>query len=142
MTPLIATAGGMIGPAAVYLLGAALLGSFAALANGWAIPTATDIAFSYLIGRLVFGAGHPAVMFLLLLAIADDAGGLVDPRDLLPAGRARAGLAAAVVRRGGRGLPARQLAAAEDGRRRAATAATRPSFGDRLASGRISSRGA
>ena len=77
MTPLIATAGGMIGPAAVYLAGAAALGSFAALAHGWAIPTATDIAFSYLIGRLVFGAGHPAVMFLLLLAIADDAGGLV-----------------------------------------------------------------
>jgi NhaA family Na+:H+ antiporter len=76
-TPLIATAGGMIGPAAVYLGGAAMLGSFAALANGWAIPTATDIAFSYLIGRLVFGPGHPAVAFLLLLAIADDAGGLV-----------------------------------------------------------------
>jgi NhaA family Na+:H+ antiporter len=77
MTPLIATAGGMVGPAAIYLAGAALLGSFAELASGWAIPTATDIAFSYLIGRLVFGAGHPAVMFLLLLAIADDAGGLV-----------------------------------------------------------------
>jgi NhaA family Na+:H+ antiporter len=76
-TPLIATAGGMIGPAAVYLGGAAMLGSFAELANGWAIPTATDIAFSYLVGRLVFGAGHPAVAFLLLLAIADDAGGLV-----------------------------------------------------------------
>lgn len=77
MTPLIATAGGMIGPAAVYLGGAAALGSFATLANGWAIPTATDIAFSYLVGRLVFGAGHPAVTFLLLLAIADDAAGLV-----------------------------------------------------------------
>ncbi|HET9069998.1 MAG TPA: Na+/H+ antiporter NhaA, partial [Amaricoccus sp.] len=76
MTPLIATAGGMLGPVAVYLGGAAALGSFAALAHGWAIPTATDIAFSYLIGRVVFGAGHPAVMFLLLLAIADDAGGL------------------------------------------------------------------
>ena len=44
---------------------------------GWAIPTATDIAFSYLVGRLVFGAGHPAVRFLLLLAIADDAAGLI-----------------------------------------------------------------
>ncbi|HET9068223.1 MAG TPA: Na+/H+ antiporter NhaA, partial [Amaricoccus sp.] len=76
MTPLIATAGGMLGPAAVYLAGAAALGSFATLAHGWAIPTATDIAFSYLVGRMVFGAGHPAVMFLLLLAIADDAGGL------------------------------------------------------------------
>jgi NhaA family Na+:H+ antiporter len=77
LTPLIATAGGMIGPAAVYLVGALMIGSFAELARGWAIPTATDIAFSYLVGRLIFGAGHPAVMFLLLLAIADDAGGLV-----------------------------------------------------------------
>lgn len=77
LTPLIATAGGMLGPVAVYLAGAALVGGFAQLAHGWAIPTATDIAFSYLVGRLVFGAGHPAVMFLLLLAIADDAGGLI-----------------------------------------------------------------
>jgi Na+:H+ antiporter, NhaA family len=76
LTPLIATLGGMVGPVTVYLLGAAMVGKFALLANGWAIPTATDIAFSYLIGRLVFGAGHPAVMFLLLLAIADDAAGL------------------------------------------------------------------
>ncbi|MCW1408289.1 Na+/H+ antiporter NhaA [Rhizobium sp. 1AS11] len=77
VTPLIATMGGMLGPVTVYLLGAVALGKFALLANGWAIPTATDIAFSYLVGRLVFGAGHPAVMFLLLLAIADDAAGLV-----------------------------------------------------------------
>ena len=76
ITPLIATAGGMIGPAGFYLLGAWMLGKFGALANGWAIPTATDIAFSYLIGRVVFGARHPAVLFLLLLAIADDAAGL------------------------------------------------------------------
>ncbi|MGC6536516.1 MAG: Na+/H+ antiporter NhaA [Candidatus Puniceispirillaceae bacterium] len=77
LTPLIATAGGMIGPVGVYLVGAFLLGKFAILANGWAIPTATDIAFSYLVARIVFGARHPAVGFLLLLAIADDATGLV-----------------------------------------------------------------
>lgn len=77
LTPLIATAGGMAGPVLVYLLGAFAVGKFALLANGWAIPTATDIAFSYLVGRLVFGSGHPAIKFLLLLAIADDAGGLV-----------------------------------------------------------------
>ncbi|MFD2740836.1 Na+/H+ antiporter NhaA [Sulfitobacter aestuarii] len=78
-TPLIATLGGMVGPVAIYLGLAALLGSqtFDAVTRGWAIPTATDIAFSYLIGRLVFGAGHPAVRFLLLLAIADDAAGLI-----------------------------------------------------------------
>ena len=78
-TPLIATAGGMAGPIVVYLGIASFLGSdtYDALAHGWAVPTATDIAFSYLVGRIVFGAGHPAVRFLLLLAIADDAAGLV-----------------------------------------------------------------
>jgi NhaA family Na+:H+ antiporter len=86
LTPLIATAGGMFGPIAVYLGGALLLGEFVALANGWAIPTATDIAFSYLIGRIVFGAGHPAVRFLLLLAIADDAAGLVILAVFYPSG--------------------------------------------------------
>lgn len=77
LTPLIATAGGMLGPVAVYLGLAALWGVLDAVKSGWAVPTATDIAFSYLVGRMVFGAGHPAVRFLLLLAIADDAGGLV-----------------------------------------------------------------
>lgn len=78
-TPLIATLGGMLGPIAVYLGLAAVLGSdvFDAVNRGWAIPTATDIAFSYLVGRIIFGAGHPAIRFLLLLAIADDAAGLI-----------------------------------------------------------------
>ena len=78
-TPLIATAGGMFGPIAVYLGLAAILGSdvYDAVARGWAVPVATDIAFAYLVGRVVFGAGHPAVRFLLLLAIADDAAGLI-----------------------------------------------------------------
>lgn len=87
-TPLVATAGGMVGPIAVYLGLAMLLGSetYSAVANGWAIPTATDIAFSYLVGRLVFGAGHPAVRFLLLLAIADDALGLLILAVFYPSG--------------------------------------------------------
>ena len=87
-TPLFATAGGMFGPIAVYLGLAALLGSdtYDAVANGWAIPTATDIAFSYLVGRMVFGAGHPAVRFLLLLAIADDAAGLLILAIFYPSG--------------------------------------------------------
>ena len=77
LTPLIATAGGMAGPVVVYLGLAAILGVYETVSRGWAIPTATDIAFSYLVGRIVFGAGHPAIRFLLLLAIADDAGGLI-----------------------------------------------------------------
>ena len=88
-TPLFATAGGMFGPIAVYLGLAAFLGSdvYDAVANGWAIPTATDIAFSYLVGRIVFGAGHPAVRFLLLLAIADDAAGLIILAVFYPSGQ-------------------------------------------------------
>jgi NhaA family Na+:H+ antiporter len=87
-TPLIATVGGMLGPIAVYLGLAAVMGSetYSAVANGWAIPTATDIAFSYLVGRIVFGAGHPAVRFLLLLAIADDAAGLIILAIFYPSG--------------------------------------------------------
>jgi NhaA family Na+:H+ antiporter len=87
-TPLFATLGGMVGPIAVYLGLAFFLGSetYDAVANGWAIPTATDIAFSYLVGRLVFGAGHPAVRFLLLLAIADDAAGLIILAFFYPSG--------------------------------------------------------
>jgi len=77
LTPLIATVGGMAGPVVVYLGLAAFLGILPLVHHGWAIPTATDIAFSYLVGRMVFGAGHPAIRFLLLLAIADDAAGLV-----------------------------------------------------------------
>lgn len=87
-TPLFATFGGMVGPISVYLGLAMLLGSdtYNAVANGWAIPTATDIAFSYLVGRIVFGAGHPAIRFLLLLAIADDAAGLIILAIFYPSG--------------------------------------------------------
>ena len=44
--------------------------------NGWGIPTATDIALAWLVARLVFGKNHPAISFLLLLAVVDDAIGL------------------------------------------------------------------
>jgi len=73
---LVATAGGVLGPAAVYLGLNASLGA-PNLANGWGIPTATDIALAWVVARTVFGAGHPAVSFLLLLAIVDDALGLL-----------------------------------------------------------------
>lgn len=76
-TPLLATAGGILGPALVFLAGCTLTNSHVELGDGWAIPCATDIAFSYLVAKYIFGAGHPAIAFLLLLAIADDAAGLV-----------------------------------------------------------------
>jgi Na+:H+ antiporter, NhaA family len=77
MSPISATLGGMAGPALVYTLGAAAIAQLPELGRGWAIPCATDIAFSYFFARIVFGPAHPAIPFLLLLAIADDALGLL-----------------------------------------------------------------
>ena len=84
MSPLFATIGGVVGPVGVFLGAAYLLhggGSFGdadwpVVQKGWGVPTATDIALAWLVARTVFGAGHPAVNFLLLLAVADDAIGL------------------------------------------------------------------
>ncbi len=75
INPLFATLGGIFGPVAVYFLLCYLFNTPEAY-NGWGIPTATDIALAWLVARLVFGAKHPAVSFLLLLAVADDAIGL------------------------------------------------------------------
>src|SRR5688572_4571351 len=76
LSPLAAAVGGMVAPALIYLALASIRGP-ADLIRGWAIPCATDIAFSAMIARMIFNAGHPAISFLLLLAIADDAIGLV-----------------------------------------------------------------
>ena len=81
VNPLMATLGGVLGPVGVYFLLAFVFygggDRFSEVANGWGIPTATDIALAWLVARLVFGKSHPAVTFLLLLAVADDAIGLV-----------------------------------------------------------------
>ncbi len=89
INPLIATCGGVLGPVGVFfgfmfvahsmgLAGYDQLSSedWATHLRGWGIPTATDIALAWLVARAVFGKGHPAVNFLLLLAVADDAIGL------------------------------------------------------------------
>lgn len=76
VNPLLATLGGVVGPALVYFLLNYLFGS-PEFAQGWGIPTATDIALAWLVARAVFGGEHPAVKFLLLLAVADDGIGLV-----------------------------------------------------------------
>lgn len=86
--PLLAAAGGMAGPALIYI-SCVWLQDRPELMNGWAIPCATDIAFSYLVARFVFGVAHPAVPFLLMLAIADDAMGLVILAIFYPMGNLR-----------------------------------------------------
>lgn len=74
--PLLAAAGGMIAPASIYALLTVAVNR-PELMSGWAVPCATDIAFSYMVARLIFPPDHPAIPFLLLLAIADDALGLL-----------------------------------------------------------------
>ena len=74
LQPIIAAAGGVLVPIAVYLI---VAGS-GETAAGWPIPTATDIAFA--LGVLaVFGKGLPSGLrvFLLALAILDDIVGIL-----------------------------------------------------------------
>ncbi len=75
INPLMATLGGIFGPITIFFLLNKVMGS-TDYSRGWGITTATDIALAWLVARVVFGAKHPAVSFLLLLAIADDAIGL------------------------------------------------------------------
>ena len=101
--PIFAAVGGMAAPAAIYLLSAGALG-LTDIHAGWAIPCATDIAFSYLAARLIFPKGSPAIPFLLLLAIADDAMGLVVLAVFYPSGALSPLMLAALL------LPAMALA--------------------------------
>ena len=83
--PIMATLGGMILPAVIFISGAMAF-SRSDLLKGWAIPCTTDIAFSYMVARFAFGAKHPAIPFLLIIAIADDALGLIILALFYPAG--------------------------------------------------------
>jgi NhaA family Na+:H+ antiporter len=74
--PLLAALGGMVVPSSLFAL-LAIFDGRPDLIRGWAIPCATDVAFSYMVARMVFRRTHPAIPFLLLLAIADDALGLI-----------------------------------------------------------------
>lgn len=76
--PVLGTIGGIVGPASIYLAwyfaSPTLTG---AVLDGWGVTVATDISVSWLVATFAFGSGHPAVKFLLLLAVADDVAGLI-----------------------------------------------------------------
>lgn len=75
VNPLLGTLGGIFGPIGIYFLMTKGLNA-PEIMRGWGIPTATDIALAWLVARIVFGPKHAAVSYLLLLAVADDAGGM------------------------------------------------------------------
>ena len=73
--PAIAAVGGMIIPALVYVF---ITQHDPALADGWAIPMATDIAFALgIMALLSKQVPLPLKIFLLALAIIDDLGAIV-----------------------------------------------------------------
>jgi NhaA family Na+:H+ antiporter len=75
--PVIAAVGGMVGPAAIYVAVHAARGDSDALV-GWAVPTATDVAFALAVLGVV-GTHLPSALrtFLLTLAIVDDLLGIL-----------------------------------------------------------------
>lgn len=71
VVPILAAVGGMIVPAAIFLT--VNLASAGGDPHGWAVPTATDIAFAVAVLAVV-GRGLPSALraFLLTLAVVDD----------------------------------------------------------------------
>ena len=73
--PVMAAFAGMAVPAAIYL---AIVGDDALLRRGWAIPSATDIAFAMgVVGLLGKRIPAAARLFLLTVAIVDDIGAVL-----------------------------------------------------------------
>lgn len=70
--PMLAAVGGMVVPATLFVAVVLTTGDRSAL-GGWAIPTATDIAFALAV-LAIFGRGLPTAVrtFLLTLAVVDD----------------------------------------------------------------------
>ena len=87
--PIIAAAGGVVIPALLYVL----VNSDPAARRGWAIPTATDIAFAVGVLSLIGRKVPPALRLLLLtLAIIDDIAAIVVIALVYSGGIALAGL--------------------------------------------------
>jgi Na+:H+ antiporter, NhaA family len=82
--PVAAAIGGVVVSIACYLAFVHYVGEHM-LEPAWVAACAIDIPGSYIIARLIFGR-HPAVPFLLLLAISSDAIGLVCVALLQPMG--------------------------------------------------------
>lgn len=90
--PVIAATGGVVAPALLYLLV-----SSPATWRGWAIPTATDIAFAVGVLSLIGGVPAALRMLLLTLAIVDDIAAILVIAFFYSRGIAAAGLLVAAA---------------------------------------------
>ncbi|MBC2835461.1 Na+/H+ antiporter NhaA [Paragemmobacter straminiformis] len=74
MLPAGAVLGAMLGSVLVWLLyGARFETAYEATAGaGWPVPIGSEIVIGYVVGRRVFGGGHPALHLLLLTTIASN----------------------------------------------------------------------
>ena len=70
--PFAMTVGAMFGAAVIWLGLAAVFQTAEEMTQtmGWYVPTASDVVLCYVVGRHVFGPGHPALHVLLLISIA------------------------------------------------------------------------
>ena len=77
--PVGAMLGGWIGAIALWLISGALFETAleATPGAGWPVPIGSDVVLGYVVGRRIFGAGHPALHLLLLITIANDIAGLL-----------------------------------------------------------------
>lgn len=78
LVPLGGALGALVGAALIWIIVGGVIerAEEASFAVGWQVPLGSDVVLCYLLGRRAFGAGHPALHLLLLVAITCDFIGL------------------------------------------------------------------
>lgn len=79
LLPAGAVIGAMVGAVAIWILhsAAVIRDEWLPFGAGWPLPIGSDIVLGFVVGRMVFGAGHPALHLLLLLTIASNILGIL-----------------------------------------------------------------
>jgi NhaA family Na+:H+ antiporter len=74
-----AVIGALLGAVIVWVLhsAAVITDEWVPFGAGWPLPIGSDIVVGFVVGRMVFGAGHPALHLLLLLTIASNILGIL-----------------------------------------------------------------
>ncbi len=79
LLPAGAVLGGSVGAILFWLIHSALFAAeeWVSWGAGWPVPIGSEIVLGYVAGRMVFGAGHPALHLLLLISIATNIIGIL-----------------------------------------------------------------